>query len=177
MKIGVDVSQLQYKGSGVPNYLFRLLRGMVDVDDGNTFILFYSSLRRSPGKEVLELGAKKNVVLRRFRFPSSLVDFLWNALHVLAIERLIGDVDVFISSDWTQPPVKKAINATILYDLIAYKYPEETAEIIVATQKRRLSWMKKECDLVFCISEATKKDAIEILKLPEEKLRVVYPGI
>ena len=95
----------------------------------------------------------------------------------MSIEWLIGDVDVFITSDWTEPPVKRAKKATILYDLIVYKYPQETDRKIVATQKRKVKWVKKESDLIFCISEATKKDAIEILGLDPNKIKVLYPGV
>ncbi|MGH7245377.1 MAG: glycosyltransferase, partial [Candidatus Levyibacteriota bacterium] len=100
----------------------------------------------------------------------------WNTLHIFPIEWFIGPVDVFISSDWTQPP-SRAKKATILYDLIVYKYPKETAEKIIAVQKRRLHWVKKEVDNIFCISNATKKDAREVLGIPEEKLEVIYPGL
>ena len=71
----------------------------------------------------------------------------------------------------------KAKKATILYDLIVYKYPNETDRKIVETQRRRLSWVKKECDLVFCISESTRRDAVDMLAIDENRLRVIYPGI
>ena len=58
-----------------------------------------------------------------------------------------------------------------------YKYPEETAKKIIEVQKRKLAWVKKESDIVFCISESTKKDAMEILGIEEKKLHVIYPGI
>ena len=50
----------------------------------------------------------------------------------MPIENFIGPVDIFITSDWTEPPTKKAKKATILYDLIVYKYPDETHKKIVA---------------------------------------------
>lgn len=109
--------------------------------------------------------------------PPCLLDLLWNRLHIFPIERFIGDIDVFISSDWTEPPAIKAKKATILYDLIVYKYPKETDLKIIATQKRKLKWVKKECGIIFCISESTKNDAMEILGIEEKRLKVVYPGI
>ena len=115
--------------------------------------------------------------MKRFKMPPSLLDLLWNRMHILPIESLIGDVDVFITSDWTEPPTKKAKKMTILYDLVVYKYPQETAGKIVATQKRKLAWVTKETDMILCISEATKRDAIEILGIDEKRLKVVYPGI
>ena len=94
-------------------------------------------------------------------------------------EWLVGRVDVFFSSDWLQPPTK-AKKVTTLHELIIYRYPESFGKKgghdIVLNQKRRLKWVKGECDLIICDSLATKKDAIRILKIPESKLRVVYPG-
>jgi len=88
-----------------------------------------------------------------------------------------GNVDIFITSDWVEPPTKKAKKATIIYDLIVYKHPEETAKKIVETQKRKLNWVKKESDIIFCISESTKKDIMQILDINENKIKVLYPGI
>ncbi|MDP3941290.1 MAG: glycosyltransferase [bacterium] len=176
MRVGIDVSQVQYQGTGVANYLLPLIAKLVE-DEHHSYVLFYASLRKKPPAKLLDLASRNNVLLQHVPLPSSAMNLLWNKLHIIPIEQFIGEVDIFISSDWTQPPVRVAKNATILYDLIVYKYPEETDVSIVQTQRRRLRWVKEECDLVLCISEATKKDAIEILKLPEEKLRVVYPGI
>ena len=98
-------------------------------------------------------------------------------MHIFPIEWFIGDIDFFITSDWTEPPVIKAKKATILYDLIIYKYPEETDRKIVETQTRKLKWVKKESEIVFCISESTKSDAIELLGFDAKRLRVIYPGV
>ncbi len=177
MKIGIDISQLAYPNTGVANYLTQLLGHLVEQDKENEYILFFSSMRRSFQLSVLGWSdIPKNVKLRTYKFPPLLLDFLWNRLHIMPIEGLIGDIDVFITSDWTEPPAKKAKKFTFLYDLIVYKYPRESTAKIVETQKRKLKWVKKESDMIFCISEATKKDAKEILRIGDERLKVVYPG-
>lgn len=191
MKIGIDISQTAYEGTGVGNYMTSLVSHLLSVDDQNEYILFFSSLRRDVQRAKFNLKeAKAKCEIKTFRLPPTVLDLLWNRLHILPIENLIGDVDVFISSDWTQPPTKKAKKITILYDLIVYKYPEEThnqmrfnlmklliSPNIVASQKRRLHWVKKECDKIICISESTKKDATELLGIDESRLKVVYPTI
>lgn len=177
MKIGIDISQMAYSNTGVANYLGYLIDNLLKVDDKNEYVLFYSSLRTNFQPSTFNFQLNNNVSIRKFKIPQSVLDLLWNKLHIMPIERFIGDVDIFISSDWTEPPVIKAKKATILYDLIVYKYPKETDSKIIATQKRKLNWVKKECDIVFCISESTKRDAMEILGIDEKRLRVVYPGI
>jgi len=175
MKIGIDVSQLAYSHTGVANYLLQLLKEMVK-DKKNEYILFFSSLRRTPPQEVVGLSELENVTLKKFRIPPTALHILWNIIHLTPIEKFVGPVDIFITSDWTEPPAKKAKKATILYDLIVYKYPRETAEKIVKVQKKKLSWVTKESDIVFCISESTKTDAQDILNIDKKKLKVVYPG-
>ena len=177
MKIGIDISQLAFPRTGVSNYLAQLVEHLVKIDETNEYILFYSSLRRNFQFSIFNFQSNKNVSIKRFKFPPTFLDLLWNRLHIVPIEWFIGDVDIFISSDWTEPPTRKAKKATILYDLIVYTFPEETDRKIVTTQKRRLQWVKKESTMVFCISESTKKDAIEVLGIEEKKLAVIYPGI
>ena len=177
MRIGIDISQTAYGQTGVSNYLLSLVSELTKQTE-NEFVLFFSSLRRTPPNEVLALAKEnKRVTIKRFLYPPSVLNLMWNKLHIMPIDMLIGGVDFFITSDWTEPPLKSGKKATILYDLIVYKYPKETAKSIIEVQKKKLAWVKKESDVVFCISESTKKDAQDILSIPEKKLRVIYPGI
>jgi hypothetical protein len=175
MKIGIDVSQLAYPNTGVANYLQNLVQNLIEMDKKNEYVLFFSSLRKKLSTSSFKLQNSK-VQIKTFKIPPTILNILWNKLHILPIENLIGPVDLFITSDWTEPPVKKAKKATILYDLIIYKYPKETAQKIVEVQKRKLEWAKKESAMFFCISEATKKDAKEILGIEDNRLSVASPG-
>ncbi len=187
MKIGIDISQLAFPGTGVASYTENLVRELLKNDQDNRYVLFGSSLRR---KKVLENFTRSlsggNCSEKLFGFPPSFLETLWNRLHVLPLERLIGGVDVFHSSDWIQPPTG-ARKVTTVHDLVVYKYPQSShaktqfrtdvfapSANIVAVQKRRLRWVKNECDLIIADSLATKKDLREILNIPEEKVRVIY---
>ncbi len=192
MVIGIDISQLAYENTGVANFLSNLVENLLKEDKINQYVLFYSSLRKqfSPPAGEFNFQSNPNVKIQRFKIPPVILDILWNRLHIMPIENFIGKVDVFITSDWTEPPAKHAKKVTILYDLIVYKYPEEThnktefnpfkmliSPNIVSSQKRKLKWVKKESDMIFCISKATKKDAREILGIEKQRLSVAYPGM
>ena len=181
MKIGIDISQLAYPNTGVANYLKNLVEYLIANDKKNEYVLFFSSMRggfQMSNFIPTESGpiSNKNVIIKKFKFPPTLLDLLWNRLHIFPIEWFIGNVDVFITSDWTEPP-SSARKATVLYDLIVYKYPEETDKKIVDVQKRKLKWVKKESHMVFCISESSRKDAQELLKIDADRLSVIYPGV
>lgn len=177
MKVGIDISQIAYEGTGVAQLTANLVEQLLKIDSKNEYVLFFSSLRRVIPPFVRNWKAKQNFKIKTFKFPPLLLNFLWNKLHVLPIEWLVGDVDVFITSDWTEPPTVKAKKATILYDLIVYKFPNETDRKIIEVQKQKLKWVKKESKIIFCISEATKQDAMEILGIDDRRLKVIYPGV
>lgn len=174
MKIGVDISQLAYPNTGVSNYLTQLLLNLFNTDQKNSYVLFFSSFS---AKTPALFNEFENVKVVSRKIPLAALEILWNRLHIFNIEKFIGEIDVFISSDWTEPPTERAKKATIIYDLIVYKNPDETDKKIVLTQKRKLNFVKKETDLVFAISDSTKKDIIDVLGIDKTKIKVVYPGI
>ena len=192
MKIGIDISQIVHEGTGVGNYVRRMVMELLKHDTKNEYVLFGASLRRRqvfyqffqslhkiPGIEKINSG---NLGFKRVRLvvvpiPPVLLDLLWNKLHVAPIEWFTGPLDVFWSSDWTQPPLRYANGVTTIHDLSVYRSSESFVDTnIVEVQKRRLTWAKKECDYFLCDSEATKQDILHILHIPSSKIYVVYPG-
>jgi hypothetical protein len=189
MRIGIDISQTAYQNTGVGNYLSNLVANLLKEDKTNEYILFFSSLRRNPpGKILKAIEANPRSIIVYSKLPPTALNLMWNSMHIMPIETFIGKVDFFISSDWAEPP-SRAKKATIIYDLIVYKNPEEThnetefklsklniSSNIVATQKRKLEWVKRESDIIFTISKSGKKDVEEILGIDSNKVKVIYPG-
>ncbi len=176
MKIGIDISQIVYEGTGVSSYVRRMVTALLELDKKNDYVLFGASLRRSDAFRRFASSLPRPVRLVTIPVPATMLDIVWNILHIAPVEWFIGPVDVFWSSDWTQPPLTRARAVTTIHDLIALKYPSETDERIVATHKRRLSWVVRECRAVLCDSQSTKKDVEQLLKIPRSRLSVVYPG-
>lgn len=175
MRIGIDVSQTAFAESGVGRSMTKLVSTLLSIDKSNDYVLFFSSLRREM-PEAISVKSER-VEIKKFKFPPSLLNFLWNKLHILPIEMLIGNVDVFISSDWTEPPVKKAKKITFVHDLVAYKFPFETDAGIVKVHKNKFAWSVKECLAFITPSESTKKDLHEILRVDNNKIHVVNWGV
>lgn len=177
MKIGIDISQIVY-GTGVSVYTRNLIDTLFEIDKKNEYLLFGGSLRRLEELKKFHTSTLVHWCKAKKSFwpiPPTVVDILWNQLHVLPVEKLIGSVDVFHSSDWTQPPTRAA-KVTTIHDLSFLRWPDSVHPKVLATQKRRLEWVKREIDLIIAVSEATKKETIELLGIPEEKIVVVYEG-
>ena len=164
MKIGIDISQIAY-GTGVSTYTENLVKNLLKIDRENEYLLFAGALRRK--QDILKVFSQTRV----FPIPPSLADIVWNRMHAFKVEKLIGNVDVFHSSDWTQPPTE-AFKVTTIHDLIPLKFPKYIHPQIVPVHKRRLEWVKKEVDRIIVPSEATKEDLL-LLGIAEEKIRVI----
>ncbi len=177
MKIGIDISQMVHEGTGVARYVRELTRTLIESDSDNTYVLFGASLRKRYVFHTFVKNLSKHTVrLVAVPIPPTILDILWNRLHIIPVEWFIGKVDIFWSSDWTQPPIAYAQGITTVHDISFMKFPEEHAKQIRDVHKRRLFWVKKECEKILCDSEATKNDVKELLEIPENKLQVVYPG-
>ena len=181
MKIAIDVSQIVY-GTGVSNYTANLVRHLLKIDKRNQYILFGTSLRqRNKLYEFKKTLENYENVTFEFRFlPPTIFELLANRLRILSVEKLIGrEVDVFHSSDWTQPRVKSknTKKVTTIHDMTVYLFPSSFDPKITTTQKVRLAKVKKDVDLVIADSQTTKEDVVKFLEIPEEKVRVVYLGV
>ncbi len=109
MKIGIDISQIVFEGTGVATYVRNLVYTLVTNDTKNEYILFGSSFRRKNALyEFYNTLPHKHLDLVVVSIPPTLLDFLWNKLHIMPVEKLIGPVDIFWSSDWTQPPLMQS---------------------------------------------------------------------
>jgi glycosyltransferase involved in cell wall biosynthesis len=171
MKVGIDVSPIVY-GTGVSIYTQNLVENLLQIDKENDYRLFFSSLRQKfPGLKAdgYELRAKK--------LPPTLLDILWNKLHIIPVETFVGDVDVFHCSDWTQPPARNTKLVTTVHDLSFLHRPDTVHPKVLAAQKRRLKWVENEADAVIAVSEATKKEIVQLLDIPEDKITVIYEGV
>ncbi len=179
MRIGIDISQICYEGTGVARYVREMTTALVTGGQTHHYVLFAATLRRGHVIEEYYNSLRKhaaNVSLVRIPLPPTLLDILWNVVHIVPVEWFTGPIDVFWSSDWTQPPLRDAIGVTTVHDMITFRNPEEMHGTIVAVQKRRLAWIEKECAAIFCDSVATLEDVHTLLHIPRGKLSVVYPG-
>ncbi len=163
IKVGMDISQLAHKG-GVNTYTQNLTEHLSDIEELE-MVYFYSSLRK-PYK-----GSLKNV--KKYRLPPTFFEMLFNKWRNVSIEKFLGPLDIFHSSDWTQPPAK-AKKVTTYHDVIPIKYPQWSHPKIVDVHVRKLKLVEKEIDHVIAVSEATKKDLLEVSNIPKEKITVIY---
>ncbi len=172
MKIAIDITQTIY-GTGVSVYTKEIVTKLIKTHPNDEFILFGGSLRRK--NELLQFVKKVGGIPKIYPFPPSLMDFVWNSLHILPIEKFVGNVDIIHTSDWTEPP-SRLPKVTTVHDLVVFKYPQTSTSNIRNAHRKKLAWVIRESKKIIAVSESTKSDLISILRVPEDKIIVIPEG-
>lgn len=176
MKIGIDISQVVYDGSGVARFTNGLTRAIANFGDRHEWHLFFSSLRRPFPAALEPVINRAHITLHKYPFPPLILSRMWNDAHIIDVQRFTGPLDWFITSDWTEPPAT-CKKATMIHDLAFMRYPETIDERVAMNQKKRIEFIKKETDIIFADSDATRNDVIELLGIDRRKTITNYPGV
>lgn len=171
MRIAIDISPIVY-GTGVSVYTKKLVENLLLIDDKNEYVLFGASLRKKQELvQFIDSVSEKLLKHKIVSIPPTLADVIWNRLHIIPIESFIGKVDIFHSSDWTQPP-SSARTVTTVHDLAPIKFPESTHPKIVSVHTRRLQLVKKYIQKVIVPTKTTKADLVEF-GVKEKRIEVI----
>lgn len=181
MKIGIDISQIVYKGTGVARFTEGLVNAILTYDKNNQWFFFFSGFRRKLDEDLENKIKDHKHKLIKWKIPPTLLSILFNNLHNFSKLftfnfSFLTSLDWFITSDWTETPVK-CKKATVVHDLAYLRYPELSYPNIIRTQKQKLNWVTRESEIIFADSQATKDDLVKLQQIDEERIKVNYPGI
>ena len=162
IKTTIDISQAAYAGTGVGNFTKNLAKSLIKYGKKINWQFFFSTFRKPLPKGLLQTIKKHPNY--KLPFPPTLLELLWNRFRFPPADFIVKETDWWISSDWTEPPIKKAKKATIIHDLAFLKFPETIHPKILKVQKKRLALVIKETNLVITDSLTTKNDLKELVK-------------
>ncbi len=139
-------------------------RGLSDLV---LFYLYWRGLAPRPGMA----GTRERVV----RAPRRLVEASWRHLGWPCVDWLSGRVDVFHSVHALVPPQHRGASVLTVHDLREYRLPELFPHLQSFRSLR--SAQARSAHRVVVISESTRRDAIELMDLAPERVRVVPNGL
>lgn len=172
MKIAIDVSLLSEPGSGTWSYIKYLIEHLAQVDKTNQYYL-YSILTRNYRKKVtkIEIPEQSNFRFREFYCPSTFSNFSLRMSFPWA--KLTRECEVVHMPAYTVlPPVKAKVVVTI-HGLSCLVYPKTCTLRMRRRYSYFLTWVRQKADVVISVSEATRKDLIQLAHIPPEKIKVI----
>lgn len=173
MKIGYDAKRIFHNATGLGNYGRDLVRILNTYYPEHTYMLY------NPKKKKLDrLNISGNIIEKMPAGWNKLLSSYWRRKTI--IKDLVADkIELFhgLSNELPQGIDKTNIPSVVtIHDLIFMRFPEWYS---LADQKIHVYKVRKAAESashIIAISEQTKKDLITYLKIPEEKITVVYQG-
>ncbi len=181
MRIGIDARTIlnPEKGEaiGVGHYTYQLIKNLLEIDHENEYVIFFDFRARE--KDIKKF-TRENSKVKFYPFsdykkylPGAYNEILGTA--TLAKENL--DI-IHSTSPLSRIPVAYRGKCVVTFhDLAIYKDPQCFPKVKTAHDKAVYNLMVRKADKIIAVSESTKKDLMEILKVPEDKIRVIYSGL
>ena len=169
MKIGFDGKRFFNNNSGLGNYSRDLVRILAASFPENEYVLF-NDKQGERGKNIVALPnvsfvqTSKGSWSRQLKMGKDAQQINADIFHGLSGE---------LPLKWTDKNIKKVVT---IHDLIFLRFPQYYSFFDRKIHFWKFKKAAEQANLIIAISEQTKRDIIQFLKVPEEKIRVIYQG-
>jgi glycosyltransferase involved in cell wall biosynthesis len=163
MRIGIDSRLVYYSQAGIGQYILHLVNGLSRIDKENEYVLLQSR------KDETNILNQTN-----FRRVS-----LWTPSHhrlerrSLNVELMRLGLDVLHSPDFIPPHRPSCRSVITVHDLAFLLYPHFLTKES-ARYYGHIDQAVRWTDHIIAVSANTKRDTIQHLGVPEDKISVVY---
>ncbi|MEG1667239.1 glycosyltransferase family 4 protein [Chryseobacterium sp.] len=169
MKIAFDAKRFFHNTSGLGNYSRDLVRILSKYYPENQYLLLNKN-KSERGSEILEnsnvtfVETSKGTMSRQFKMGKDAQKENADIFHGLSGE---------LPLKWDKKPIKKIVT---IHDLIFVRYPQYYSFFDRKIHLWKFKKAANTADKIIAISEQTKRDIIQYLKVPESKIKVIYQG-
>jgi glycosyltransferase involved in cell wall biosynthesis len=171
MKICIDAYSLVPPRTGVGNYVYYLLKYLFKIDKKNQYVLL------SPRKFDINFDGYGTEFIKDFlSLPPKTAPVLWYNF-LLPIKFKKYKCDLLFSPGFFSPIILNIPSISVIHDLTPLLYPEFHTFTNHVMFKFYLPSSLKKNKKVITVSNATKRDLINIFKIPEEKIVTIYPAV
>ena len=174
MKIGFDTKRFFLNSTGLGNYSRDLVRGVLEEEMDNDYFLYTTG-----GEIDLKTKFLKNHSNVKIVTPTGIYKKMKRYWRSVRLEKqLLKDgVEVFHGLSHEIPrknKLSKIKYVVTIHDLIFLRFPENYNRIDREIYKKKVEYACTTADKIIAISEQTKRDLMEFLKVPSHKIEVIY---
>ena len=169
MKIAFDAKRFFHNTSGLGNYSRDLVRILAKYFPENEYILLNKN-KSERGSDILEnpnvhfVETSKGQMSRQFKMGKDAQKQNADLFHGLSGE---------LPLKWDKKPIKKIVT---IHDLIFVRYPQYYSFFDRKIHLWKFKKAANSADKIIAISEQTKRDIIQFLKVSESKIEIIYQG-
>lgn len=173
MKIGYDAKRIFHNTTGLGNYSRDLVRILAEFYPNNEYFLYNPKVKKV---ERLQLTSNMKEVLPKHKIWK-IFSSIWRQKPV-SKQILKDNIEIFHGLSGELPrglptTIKKVVT---IHDLIFVRYPKLYSFFDRKVHFKKFQYACTVADKVIAVSEQTKRDIIEFLKIDASKIEVVYQG-
>ena len=172
MKIGINALFFQFPASGSGQYLSHLLAALAEVDSQNEYVLL--------GPEPIE----RNSISGRFPYlvkpvpafaarNENIQKLVWEQFTGPSAAHKAG-VDLFHIPYFAPPFFPRTPCVVTIHDVISLRMPLYSAGAKTKAYTHLVARAAHKATLIITVSQHAKQDMIDALRLPSERIRVIY---
>jgi len=177
VRIGFNGRYLQKTMSGIEYYLLNLIKNLPEIDPNNEYCIFFNN-NPFVNEGIKSLLEKSNIMIYTSNLPSKSRPsrLLWDYLTIKSDLQKVN-IDIFHGPSFSVPLIKTCPSVVTIHDLAWIYRPKSYTRSNRYYFKLLLPLVVKRANHIVTNSFSSKKDITNLLKVPENKISVVYPGV
>lgn len=174
MRIGFNFHSTDNCISGVEYYSLGLLRGLLDIDRQNQYMVFTNK----PELIISHIGLRNNLTIRDCSFlKNRLHRIIWEHFKLAFLVRK-EKLDILHCPHYICPAIKSsAVYVVTIHDTIAIDHPEWCKKSNAAYYRRFLGRSVTIASKILAVSKFTAERINHNFNVNSSKIKVIYPGI
>jgi len=167
MRIAIDARKLRDYGIGT--YVRNLLRQLARQDTANEYVVF---CREGDWETVEDLGPRFRAVVENAGAYSI------REQVALPIDLRRESAELFHAPHYVLPPLTRCRSVVTIHDCIHLRFPQYLPNKIGYAYARAQMWTAThKAARIITVSEASKRDILRYLHVPESRIEVIYNAI
>jgi len=167
----IDVSPLMLRSAGVKAYVWHWAKALVDLAGAET-------VRTFPQVDFLgKLDHERSMAGALDTYAGLATLYATNYLHLPVLNLQLRGVKLFHATNQVRRPPRVPLLTSTLHDLTCWSMPEMHTEGNIRADREFAERVWKRADALIAVSENTRRDAIDYLGLPPERVVAIHSGV
>ena len=173
MKIGINTYFFKFPASGSGQYLLHLLQALAEVDQENEYILLGPQLTSVKIETPFKFPYQVAPVPRLARRNASIEKLMWEQFTAPLAARN-ARVDLLYVPYFAPPYFAGSPSVVTIHDVIPLRLPQYRTDPKMRAYLQLITRAARKATLIITVSQHAKRDMIDALKIPAERIRVIY---
>lgn len=173
MRIGINTYFFKFPASGSGQYLLHLLQALAEVDQANEYILLGSQ----PISEKINLPRTFQHIVTPVpglaRRNASIENLIWEQFTSPSAARKAG-IDLLHVPYFAPPYFPRTPGVITIHDIIPLRLPQYRTDPKMKAYLQLITRAAHKATMIITVSQHAKKDILDALNVPAERIRVIY---